>query len=78
MGFLWEYFCFDSLNPSLSGPVNSCFCIASLVGEGREAVLERAGSSLPKVAGGRSSQHFVVFYVRKSVEKRGSLPDFIP
>lgn len=35
MGFLWEYFCFDSLNPSLSGPSEQLF-LYSFFGRGRE------------------------------------------
>lgn len=37
-----------------------------------KAVLVRTGSSFPKVAVGRISQHCVVFCLRKSVEKRAS------
>lgn len=63
--FCGSFLCSDSLNYSFSGLVNSCFCIASLAGEGREAGLVRAGSSFPKVAGGRNKnyQHCVVLCV---------------
>ena len=49
----------------ISVPSIFCFCIASQAGEGREARLVRAGSSVPKVAEGRkkNSQHCVVLCV---------------